>query len=92
VPTVVNTLRIRTQEDFTAFGEPDDTANFEACFKGMQEREIDWIDISRHLGRAEDSTDDSGVVTSVISSDIHMRTYYEEWKKLMQSNDASRLG
>lgn len=92
VPAVVNTLRIRTQEDFTAFGEPDDTANFEACFKGMQEREIDWIDISRHLGRAEDSTDDSGVVTSVISSDIHMRTYYEEWKKLMQSNDASRLG
>lgn len=92
VPAAVNTLRLRTQEDFTAFGEPDDTANFEACFKGMQEREIDWIDISRHLGREGDITDKNGVVTSVISSDIHMRTYYEEWKKLMQSNDQSRLG
>ena len=91
VPELVNTLRIRTQEDFTAFGEPDDTANFEACFKGMQEREVDWIDISRHLGRKEDSVGEGGTVTSVISSDIHMRTYYEEWKKLMQSKDNSHL-
>ncbi|PCI68387.1 MAG: (2Fe-2S)-binding protein [Piscirickettsiaceae bacterium] len=92
VPAAVNTLRLRTQEDFTAFGEPDDTANFEACFKGMHEREIDWIDISRHLETGVDTTDENGVVTSVISSDIHMRAYYAEWKKLMQSNDESSLG
>lgn len=92
VPAIVNTLRMRTQEDFTAFGEPDDTANFEACFKGMQEREIDWINIGRHLDTGLDSTDENGVVTSVISSDIHMRAYYAEWKKLMQSKDESTLG
>tara|TARA_R110002096_G_scaffold92144_7_gene208338 strand:+ start:7135 stop:8436 length:1302 start_codon:yes stop_codon:yes gene_type:complete len=91
VPAAVNTLRLRTQEDFTAFGEPDDTANFEACFKGMQEREIEWIDISRHLNTNVDKTDEKGVVTSVISSDIHMRAYFAEWKKLMQSNDESPL-
>ncbi len=92
VPAAVNTLRLRTQEDFPAFGEPDDTANFEACFKGMQEREIDWIDMSRHLYTNVDKKDEQGVVTSVISSDIHMRAYFAEWKKLMQSNDESPLG
>ena len=92
VPDAVNTLRLRTQEDFTAFGEPDDTANFEACFRGMQEREIDWIDISRHLHTDVERTDDEGVVTSVITSDIHMRAYYTEWKKLMESDDESSLG
>ncbi len=85
VPPVVNTLRMRTQEDFTIFGEPDDTANFEACFKGMQEQEIDWIDMSRHLNTDAEFLNENGLMTAPISSDIHMRSYYAEWKRLMES-------
>ncbi len=83
---IVNTLRMRTQEDFTVFGEPDDTANFEACFKGMQEKEIDWIDMSRHLNTDMEHPDENGLMTAPVSSDIHMRSYYTEWKRLMESD------
>jgi hypothetical protein len=81
-PDAVNTLRMRTQEDFPMFGEVDDTANFESCQAGLVNADIEWVDISRHL--TTDSTRlVEGAPTDPMSSDLHMRTYYAQWRKLM---------
>ena len=83
MPPMVNTLRLRTQEDFPMFGEVDDNANFESCFAGMAVPEMEWVDISRHLHTGVEKVDEAGVVTAPVSSDLHMRSYYKEWKRLM---------
>ena len=83
VPPVVNTLRMRTQEDFLAFGEVDDNANFESCFEGMGVPEMEWVNIARHLDTGVEQVDERGIVTAPISTDLHMRAYYAEWKRLM---------
>ena len=49
VPEEVNTLRMRTQEDFPAFGEPDDQANFEEIQRGLAAPEAEWIFMNRGL-------------------------------------------
>jgi phenylpropionate dioxygenase-like ring-hydroxylating dioxygenase large terminal subunit len=79
----INTIRLRTQEDFPMFGEVDDNANFESCFDGMGVPEMEWVDISRHLHTGVEKINAAGVVTAPISSDLHMRSYYKEWKRLM---------
>ena len=43
VPEEINILRMRTQEDFPAFGEPDDQANFEEVQRGLAVTEIEWV-------------------------------------------------
>jgi hypothetical protein len=86
VPEEVNVLRMRTQEDFPNFGEVDDCANFEACQQGLAIPEIEWIDISRHLHTGVERTDTQGVVTGPISDDLHFRSYYKEWKRLMSAD------
>ena len=43
LPEEINLLRMRTQEDFPAFGEPDDMTNFEECHLGLTIPEIEWI-------------------------------------------------
>ncbi|MFX7922761.1 hypothetical protein ABTK16_20665, partial [Acinetobacter baumannii] len=35
VDAEVNTMRLRTQEDFPVMGEMDDAANFEECQRGL---------------------------------------------------------
>jgi len=83
VPPIVNTLRLRTQEDFAIFGEPDDNANFESCSAGMRVPEMEWVDISRHLTTGVEKISETGVVTAPVTSDLHMRAYYKEWRRLM---------
>jgi phenylpropionate dioxygenase-like ring-hydroxylating dioxygenase large terminal subunit len=83
VPDEINVLRMRTQEDFPNFGEVDDGANFEACQQGLAIPELEWIDVSRHLRTGQETVDDRGVVTGPASDDIHFRSYYREWKRLM---------
>lgn len=83
MPPAINTIRLRTQEDFPIFGEVDDNANFESCFEGMNVPEMEWEDISRHLDTNVEKVDETGVITAPISSDLHMRFYYKEWKRLM---------
>lgn len=92
VPSIVNTLRLRTQEDFPVFGEVDDTANFESCYDGMGVPEMEWVDISRHLDTGVDHVDERGVVTAPVSSDLHMRAYYAEWKRLMSDEPELVVG
>ena len=90
VPSAVNTLRLRTQEDFPMFGEVDDNANFESCFDGMSVTEMEWVDISRHMETGVERVDERGVITAPISSDLHMRSYFEEWKRLMGAESEFR--
>ena len=89
-PDAVNTLRLRTQEDFPMFGEVDDTANFESCQDGMVNADVEWIDISRHLHTGLTRQQD-GYPTEPISSDLHMRSYYRQWRKLMSEPVALQL-
>lgn len=87
----VNTMRLRTQEDFPVVGEMDDAANFEECYQGLlRNPEEQWVDMSRHLETGKDHAIGEGVAAGPVTSDIHMRTYYAEWKRLMsQAYDQS---
>jgi phenylpropionate dioxygenase-like ring-hydroxylating dioxygenase large terminal subunit len=83
VPDEINTMRMRMQEDFPAFGEPDDLANFEEAQRGMVIPEIEWIDISRGVGTGSEKTDHRGVVTGPVTHEHHIRGYFQEWTRLM---------
>lgn len=89
VPPEVNTLRMRTQEDFPAFGEPDDQANFEEAQRGLAAPEAEWILMNRGLdipGWQEVGPD--GVVSSTVTDELHMRQYYAAWLALMTEEAA----
>ena len=84
VPDEVNTMRMRTQEDFPAFGEPDDQANFEEVQRGLAATEVEWVYMNRGLdvdGWQEVGAD--GVVSTAITDELHMRHYYTHWLRLM---------
>ncbi|SDU73301.1 aromatic ring-hydroxylating oxygenase subunit alpha [Gordonia westfalica] len=84
VPDVVNTMRMRTQEDFPAFGEPDDQANFEEAQRGLAAPEAEWIFMNRGLDATDWQTvEHDGVIRSAVTDEIHMRSYYEEWRRRM---------
>ena len=83
VPDDINTMRMRMQEDFPAFGEPDDLANFEEAQRGMVIPEMEWIDISRGVGTGAEKTDHRGVVTGPVTHEHHIRGYFQEWARLM---------
>ena len=40
-------LRMRSQEDFPSFGEPDDLANFAECQRGLAIPEVEWVLMNR---------------------------------------------
>ncbi len=86
LPPSLNTLRMRMQEDFPAFGEPDDLANFEEAQRGMQIPEMEWIDVSRGLGTSRDSVASDGVVTGPVTDEHHIRAYMAEWRRLMTTD------
>jgi phenylpropionate dioxygenase-like ring-hydroxylating dioxygenase large terminal subunit len=83
VPDEINVLRMRTQEDFPILGEVDDVANWEACQQGFAVSEVEWLDIGRHLDSGRETIDERGLTTGPITDDLHLRTYYAEWKRLM---------
>ncbi len=83
VPDEINTLRMRMQEDFPAFGEPDDLANFEEAQRGMLIPEMEWIDISRGANTDREKTDKQGVVIGPPTDEHHIRGYFQEWARLM---------
>ncbi|ANZ25899.1 aromatic ring-hydroxylating oxygenase subunit alpha [Rhodococcus aetherivorans] len=84
VPDEVNVLRMRTQEDFPAFGEPDDQANFEEAQRGLSIPEVAWVQMNRGFGvEGRQKVDADGVVTGPVTDELHMRGYYQEWLRLM---------
>ena len=83
-PDEVNAIRMRMQEDFPSFGEVDDTAHFESCQMGMETvPEMEWIDIRRHMSTGAGRIEEDGARTDPVSSDLHMRCYYDAWKQRM---------
>lgn len=83
VPDEVNAMRMRTQEDFPAFGEPDDQANFEEVQVGLAVAETPWIMMNR--GREELRVANSaGVTEARVTDEVHLRAYYQEWLRLME--------
>lgn len=89
-PDEVNTVRMRMQEDFPSFGEVDDAANFEACQEGLTTvPEMEWVDVRRHLDTGEGKVDDTdGLWREPMSSDLHLRSYYAEWLRIMRQAPA----
>jgi phenylpropionate dioxygenase-like ring-hydroxylating dioxygenase large terminal subunit len=87
VDAQVNTMRLRTQEDFPVMGEMDDAANFEECQRGLfNHPEDEWVDMSRHYETGKDVAAEDGIIRGLVTTDLHMRNYYAQWKRLMQAN------
>ena len=88
LPDEVNAMRMRTQEDFPMFGEVDDVENFESCQAGLAIPEAEWVDCSRHLHSDREVVEIDGT-RAPVTSDITMRTFYREWKRLMSLDAGS---
>ncbi len=89
-PDEVNATRMRMQEDFPSFGEVDDTAQFESCQEGLESvPEMEWVDIRRHMSTNVGRADDDGLYREPISSDLHLRTYYAAWQRVMEAGFAA---
>ena len=85
LPEEVNSIRMRLQEDFPSFGEPDDLANFEECHIGLAEvPEMDWVFINRHLTTGKQVIDETGVVSGVVTDELCMRAFWRRWKEVMR--------
>jgi phenylpropionate dioxygenase-like ring-hydroxylating dioxygenase large terminal subunit len=88
-PDEINAIRMRMQEDFPSFGEVDDTAQFEACQAGLEGvPEMEWVDVRRHLDTGVGRAGPLGDWIEPISSDQHMRAYYEAWRRIMNASAA----
>lgn len=95
LPEEINILRMRTQEDFPAFGEPDDMTNFEECHLGLTIPEVEWVSIGRGLGvPGRQAVAENGVISGPVTDELYLRHYYQEWKRLMSEpyKTASKKG
>lgn len=87
LPDEINTLRMRTQEDFPSFGIPDDMMNFAECHRGLSIPEIEWVALNRGFGVPNrQHVDEDGVITGPVTDELTMRGYYQEWKRLMSAD------
>ncbi len=80
-------MRMRTQEDFPSFGEPDDQANFEEAQRGLSAPEAEWVLMNRGLdvpGWQQVSLE--GVLSTRATDELHMRRYYAAWLDLMNED------
>lgn len=85
----LNAIRMRTQEDFPIMGEVDDVANFESCHEGLETMpEVEWVDISRHMSE-QDEVDYTSVIENKPTSEIHSRSYFYAWCRLMDDTSVT---
>jgi hypothetical protein len=75
--------RLRTHELFygpAGFGQPDDAEIFRRMSEGLRARGMDWVDISRGLGRerVEGTT-----LVGQVTDEVPQRGFYRMWKRLM---------
>ena len=85
LPNEVNALRMRLQEDFPSFGEPDDLANFEECQAGLNIAEMEWVVTARHMTTGKEHVDADGHVTGPVTDELPIRAFWREWKRRMTS-------
>ena len=72
----INSLRMRTQEQFPNFGEVDDLANFEEIQRGLACLEDEWVYMHRGLGiPGRVTTDAHGIVKAPATDEAFMREY-----------------
>lgn len=83
LPDEVNTLRMRHQEDFPNFGEPDDLANFAECQRGLAIPEVEWVLMNRGLGAMDRVKTEGDVLTAPVTHEISPRGYFAFWQRLM---------
>lgn len=88
LPPEINTMRMRVQEDFPSFGEPDDMANFEECHLGLSIPEAEWVHTGRHIDSGRETTDPRGLPTSVVTSELPIRAFWRQWKRMMTAAQA----
>ena len=85
LPSEITALRMRLQEDFPSFGEPDDLANFEECHAGLTIPEMEWVVTHRHLDTGRETRDEHGHLTGPVSDELPIRAFWARWKELMSS-------
>lgn len=87
VPEDINTLRMRTQEDFPNFGIPDDLMNFAECHRGLSIPELEWVVTNRGYNVPDRQyIDDNGILTGPVTDELPLRNFYQEWKRLMSGD------
>ncbi len=91
IPDEVNSIRMRLQEDFPAFGEPDDLANFEECQEGLRISEMEWVVTGRHLDTGTETLDATGHVTAPVSSELPIRAFWREWTRIMTTGKTEAI-
>jgi phenylpropionate dioxygenase-like ring-hydroxylating dioxygenase large terminal subunit len=85
VPDEITTLRMRHQEDFPSFGEPDDLANFAECQRGLGIPEVEWVMMDRGLhAPVAEQVDERGVTTAPVTYETAPRGYFSYWRTLME--------
>jgi phenylpropionate dioxygenase-like ring-hydroxylating dioxygenase large terminal subunit len=85
LPPEITALRMRLQEDFPSFGEPDDLANFEECHAGLLIPEMEWVVTDRHLDTGRETVDENGHLTGPVSDELPIRAFWARWRELMDS-------
>jgi phenylpropionate dioxygenase-like ring-hydroxylating dioxygenase large terminal subunit len=89
LPAEITTMRMRHQEDFPSFGEPDDLANFAECQRGLEIPEVEWVMMDRGLDAAvPERVDERGVVTAPVTYETSPRGYFSYWKTVMERGAA----
>jgi phenylpropionate dioxygenase-like ring-hydroxylating dioxygenase large terminal subunit len=86
LPPELTALRMRLQEDFPSFGEPDDLVNFEECQVGLQIPEMEWVLTHRHLETGREVVDARGNPTGPVTDELPIRAFWRRWKELMTSD------
>ena len=85
VPPEINALRMRHQEDFPSFGEPDDQANFEEAQRGLSIPEVEWVLFNRGFDvPGRQTLDSDGTETAPVTDELPMRGYFAEWARIME--------
>lgn len=79
-PEAINLLRLRTDEDFISFGNPDDFEMYNRIQEGLGIPEDEWLDTSRGYG-LETETEDGQL--GDIATEAPIRGYLKEWTRLM---------
>lgn len=85
VPPEINSIRMRLQEDFPSFGEPDDLANFEECQAGLDIPEMEWVVTSRHLDSGREWVTDGGLQSGPVTDELPIRAFWQRWRQLMEN-------
>lgn len=82
-PAEVNTMRLRSHEDFygpAGFGAPDDLEMFERQWEGMKATPMEWLLYERGIDR---EVHEDGKVFGQFTDEVPQRGIWRRWKEFM---------